>query len=97
MKLLVGARPIPASSDVSRAQIKLAGVAETVGKFGLAVSVACFLAQTIIWLAEMGKKVRPRLSIFLKLRCWLTLLCARRLASSRTPRASSRTWRSATS
>jgi magnesium-transporting ATPase (P-type) len=38
-------------------QIKLAGVAETVGKFGLAVSAACFVAQTIIWLAEMGQKV----------------------------------------
>jgi len=37
-------------------QIKLAGVAETVGKFGLAVAVACFLAQTIIWLADMGHK-----------------------------------------
>jgi hypothetical protein len=42
------------------AQIKLAGVAETVGKFGLAVAVACFVAQTIIWLAELGKKVGQR-------------------------------------
>jgi len=40
-------------------QVKLGTVAATVGKFGLAVSVACFFAQTIIWLAEMGKKVTP--------------------------------------
>jgi hypothetical protein len=37
--------------------VKLAKVAETIGKFGLAVSLACFVSQVIIWLAEMGKKV----------------------------------------
>ncbi len=57
----------PAHASGSRAsQIKLAGVAETVGKFGLAVAVACFLAQTIIWLAEMGAKVSPHPHGFLK-------------------------------
>jgi hypothetical protein len=40
-------------------QIKLAGVAETIGKFGLVIAAACFFAQNIIWLAEMGTKVRP--------------------------------------
>ena len=40
-------------------QIKLAGVAETIGKFGLVVAAACFFAQNIIWLSEMGAKVRP--------------------------------------
>jgi hypothetical protein len=42
------------------ASLICAGGAETVGgKFGLAVAVACFLAQTIIWFAEMSAKVRP--------------------------------------
>jgi magnesium-transporting ATPase (P-type) len=37
-------------------QVKLTKVAETIGKFGLAVSLACFVSQVIIWLAEMGHK-----------------------------------------
>ncbi len=49
---------LPAPTHPLRVQIKLAGVAETVGKFGLAVAVACFVAQVIIWLSGMSKKVR---------------------------------------
>eukprot|EP00291_Cryptomonas_curvata_P007377 CAMPEP_0172195970 /NCGR_PEP_ID=MMETSP1050-20130122/26527_1 /TAXON_ID=233186 /ORGANISM="Cryptomonas curvata, Strain CCAP979/52" /LENGTH=714 /DNA_ID=CAMNT_0012872139 /DNA_START=41 /DNA_END=2181 /DNA_ORIENTATION=+ len=36
-------------------QVKLAIVAENIGKLGLAVAVICFVAQTIIWLATMAK------------------------------------------
>jgi len=35
-------------------QVKLAIVADNIGRVGLAVAVICFVAQTIIWLADMS-------------------------------------------
>jgi hypothetical protein len=43
---------------VALQQVKLAIVAENIGKLGLAVAIICFVAQIIIWLAEMGKEVK---------------------------------------
>jgi hypothetical protein len=39
-------------------QIKLSGLAEDIGKLGLAVAIICFLANVIIWLYRMSEPVR---------------------------------------
>ena len=39
-------------------QVKLGDAAETIGKFGLAVAIVCFVAQTVIWFVNMSRKVR---------------------------------------
>ena len=41
-------------------QVKLGDAAETIGKFGLAVAIVCFVAQTVIWFVNMSRKVRAR-------------------------------------
>ena len=38
-------------------QVKLAALAEDIGKLGLAVSIVCFLANVIIWLIRMSEPV----------------------------------------
>ena len=38
--------------------MKLGDAAETIGKFGLAVAIVCFVAQTVIWFVNMSRKVR---------------------------------------
>ena len=54
-------------TDPCTVQVKLAIVAEKIGKLGLAAAVICFVAQMIIWLVGMSKKVRNMILLGLKI------------------------------